>query len=133
MFNDSEANGPRFASLADPRITRVGRTLRKLRLDELPQLWNVLRGDLSLVGPRPEQEKFVAQFGEEIPFYADRHLVRPGITGWAQVNSGYAETVDETIEKLKYDLFYVKHMSVWMDLRILLRSVATIVTGSGSR
>jgi len=133
MFNDSEANGPRFASLDDPRITRVGRTLRKLRLDELPQLWNVLRGDLSLVGPRPEQEKFVAQFAEEIPFYADRHLVRPGITGWAQVNSGYAETVDETIEKLKYDLFYVKHMSVWMDLRILLRSVATIVTGSGSR
>jgi len=92
-----------------------------------------LRGDLSLVGPRPEQEKFVEEFTREIPFYADRHLVRPGITGWAQVNFGYAETVDQTIEKLKYDLFYVKHMSVWMDLRILLRSVATVLTGSGSR
>ncbi len=133
MINDSEAEGPRFASLDDPRITPVGRFLRKLRLDELPQLWNVLRGDLSLVGPRPEQEKFVEQFAREIPFYADRHLVRPGITGWAQVNHGYAETIDETIEKLKYDLFYVKHMSVWMDLRILLRSVATVITGSGSR
>ena len=133
MFDDSEAEGPRFASLDDPRITPLGRLLRKLRLDELPQLWNVLRGDLSLVGPRPEQEKFVEQFTREIPFYADRHLVRPGITGWAQVNFGYAETVDQTIEKLKYDLFYVKHMSVWMDLRILLRSVATVLTGSGSR
>jgi lipopolysaccharide/colanic/teichoic acid biosynthesis glycosyltransferase len=133
MFDDSETEGPRFASLDDPRITPVGRLLRKLRLDELPQLWNVLRGDLSLVGPRPEQEKFVEEFTREIPFYADRHLVRPGITGWAQVNFGYAETVDQTIEKLKYDLFYVKHMSVWMDLRILLRSVATVLTGSGSR
>ncbi len=100
MFNDSEAEGPRFASLDDPRITPVGRLLRKLRLDELPQLWNVMRGDLSLVGPRPEQERFVEQFSREIPFYADRHLVRPGITGWAQVNLGYAETVDLTIEKL---------------------------------
>ncbi len=133
MFDDSEAEGPRFASLDDPRITPLGRLLRKLRLDELPQLWNVLRGDLSLVGPRPEQEKFVEEFTREIPFYADRHLVRPGITGWAQVNFGYAETVDQTIEKLKYDLFYVKHMSVWMDLRILLRSVTTVLTGSGSR
>ena len=133
MFNDSEHEGPRFASLDDPRITPIGRLLRKLRLDELPQLWNVLRGDLSLVGPRPEQEKFVEEFTSEIPFYADRHLVRPGITGWAQVNFGYAETIDQTIEKLKYDLFYVKHMSVWMDLRILLRSVATVLTGSGSR
>jgi lipopolysaccharide/colanic/teichoic acid biosynthesis glycosyltransferase len=133
MYNDSEVAGPQFATLDDPRITRVGHWLRKLRLDELPQLWNVLRGDLSLVGPRPEQEKFVADFVRDIPFYGDRHLVRPGITGWAQVNSGYAENVEETIEKLKYDLFYIKHMSVWMDLRILLRSVATVVTGSGSR
>ena len=133
MYVNSETAGPRFASLDDPRITPVGRFLRKLRLDELPQLWNVLRGDLSLVGPRPEQEKFVGEFSEEIPFYSDRHLVRPGITGWAQVNFGYAETVEETREKLKYDLFYIKHMSVWMDLRILLRSVATVLTGSGSR
>ncbi len=133
MFNDSEATGPRFASLDDPRITPLGRFLRKLRLDELPQLWNVIRGDLSLVGPRPEQEKFVEQFAREIPFYTDRHLVRPGITGWAQVNYGYAETTDQTVEKLKYDLFYVKHMSVWMDVRIVLRSVATVLTGSGSR
>ena len=133
MDVNSESDGPRFASLDDPRITPVGRYLRKLRLDELPQLWNVLRGDLSLVGPRPEQERFVGEFSEEIPFYSDRHLVRPGITGWAQVNFGYAETVDETREKLKYDLFYIKHMSVWMDLRILLRSVATVLTGSGSR
>ncbi len=133
MYLNSETEGPRFASLDDPRITPVGRLLRRLRLDEVPQLWNVLRGDLSLVGPRPEQQKFVAEFADQIPFYLDRHLVRPGITGWSQVNLGYAETVEETIEKLKYDLFYIKHMSVWMDLRILLRSVATVLTGSGSR
>ncbi len=133
MYLNSETEGPRFASLDDPRITPVGRLLRRLRLDEVPQLWNVIRGDLSLVGPRPEQQKFVAEFADQIPFYLDRHLVRPGITGWAQVNLGYAETVEETIEKLKYDLFYIKHMSVWMDLRILLRSVATVLTGSGSR
>ena len=133
MYVNSESEGPRFASLDDPRITPVGRFLRKFRLDELPQLWNVLRGDLSLVGPRPERESFVEEFIREIPFYSDRHLVRPGITGWAQVNFAYAETVDQTREKLKYDLFYIKHMSVWMDMRILLRSVATVITGSGSR
>jgi len=133
MYVDSEAEGPQLATDDDPRVTPVGRWLRKLRIDELPQLWNVLKGELSLVGPRPEQPEFVDRFTKDIPFYADRHLVRPGITGWAQVNSGYANSVAETVEKLKYDLFYIKHMSVWMDLRILLRSFSTVATGQGSR
>jgi len=127
---DQEA---RFAAPGDDRLTRIGRGLRRLHLDELPQLWNSLRGDLSLVGPRPEQEPFVAEFSESIPFYGHRHLVRPGITGWAQVNFGYADNKAETVEKLSYDLYYVKHVSVWLDLEILGRSVWTVLSGYGSR
>jgi lipopolysaccharide/colanic/teichoic acid biosynthesis glycosyltransferase len=96
-------------------------------------LWNVLRGDLSLVGPRPEQEPFVRGFSESIPFYMHRHLVRPGLTGWAQVNFGYADNEADTVEKLSFDLYYVKHLSVWLDLEILGRSVWTVVSGFGAR
>jgi lipopolysaccharide/colanic/teichoic acid biosynthesis glycosyltransferase len=123
----------RFASADDERLTRVGRIMRRVRIDELPQLWNVLLGDLSLVGPRPEQGPFSERFSETIPFYSHRHLVRPGITGWAQVNFGYADNEADTIEKLSYDLFYVKHMSPWLDLEILGRSVWTVLSGFGAR
>jgi lipopolysaccharide/colanic/teichoic acid biosynthesis glycosyltransferase len=107
--------------------------LRKVRLDELPQLWNVLKGDLSLVGPRPEQPEFVAQFARSIPFYEHRHLIRPGLTGWAQVNYGYADDEADTIEKLTFDLYYVKHMSPWLDLNILGRSIWTVLSGFGAQ
>jgi lipopolysaccharide/colanic/teichoic acid biosynthesis glycosyltransferase len=130
-------NGPadkaRFAAREDDRLTRVGRVLRRLRVDELPQLWNVLKGDLSLVGPRPEQRPFVERFADTIPFYTHRHLVRPGITGWAQVNFGYADNEADTVEKLSYDLFYVKHLSPWLDLEVLGRSVWTVLSGFGAR
>jgi len=130
--NDGEKKAL-FAAAGDDRLTRVGRILRRLRVDELPQLWNVLRGDLSMVGPRPEQAPFVERFSETIPFYSHRHLVRPGLTGWAQVNFGYADSEADTIEKLSYDLYYVKHVSMWLDLEVVGRSVWTILSGFGAR
>ena len=122
-----------FAAKRDNRLTRVGKVLRRFRSDELPQLWNVLKGDLSLVGPRPEQGPFVDRFSNTIPFYTHRHLVRPGITGWAQVNFGYADSQADTVEKLLYDLYYIKHVSPWLDLEVLGRSVWTILSGFGAR
>lgn len=133
MIENAERNGPQFAQPNDPRLTRVGGFLRKSRLDEIPQLWNVLIGDLSLVGPRPERPVFVERFSATIPFYDSRHLIRPGVTGWAQVNFGYADGDADTIEKLTYDLYYVKHSSVWFDLHILGSSVWTVLTGFGAR
>jgi lipopolysaccharide/colanic/teichoic acid biosynthesis glycosyltransferase len=133
MGEDAESNGPSFASERDDRLIRGGRFLRKSRLDEIPQLWNVLKGDMSLVGPRAEQVPFVDVFTQQIPFYAHRHLVRPGITGWAQVSYGYADDEADTIEKLTYDLYYIKHMSPVMDLRVLWKSVWTVLTGFGAR
>jgi len=126
-------DGPSFARLGDDRLTRLGKVLRPIRLDELPQLWNIVRGDLSIVGPRPEQGPFVDRFSETIPFYTHRHLVRPGLTGWAQVNFGYADSEADTVEKLSYDLYYVKHVSPWLDLEILGRSVWTVISGFGAR
>jgi lipopolysaccharide/colanic/teichoic acid biosynthesis glycosyltransferase len=133
MGEDAESNGPSFASEKDERLIVGGRFLRKSRLDEIPQLWNVLKGDMSLVGPRAEQVPFADVFTQQIPFYAHRHLVRPGITGWAQVNYGYADDQADTIEKLTYDLYYIKHMSPVMDLRVLWKSVWTVMTGFGAR
>jgi exopolysaccharide biosynthesis polyprenyl glycosylphosphotransferase len=133
MDKDAEIDGPKFASIDDPRLTRTGRVLRKTRMDEVPQLWNVLKGDLSLVGPRPERPIFVDEFSRTIPYYADRLLIRPGVTGWAQVNYGYADDEAETIEKLTYDLYYVKHSSLWLDLQILGKSMWTVLTGFGAR
>ena len=124
---------PQFASERDPRITRLGAFLRKSRLDEIPQLWNVLRGDMSLIGPRPEQSAFVAQFAREIPSYPYRHLVRPGLTGWAQVQQGYAASTQETRVKLSFDLYYVTHYSLSMDLLILAKTLRTVFTGRGAR
>lgn len=133
MYLDAEKDGAQFAIEDDPRLIRGGSFLRKSRLDEIPQLWNVLRGDMSLVGPRAEQVPFVDEFRKEIPFYDHRHMVRPGMTGWAQVNYGYADDQVETIEKLTYDLYYIKHMSPVMDLRIFAKSVWTVLTGAGAR
>jgi exopolysaccharide biosynthesis polyprenyl glycosylphosphotransferase len=133
MIVDADKDGPRFTTPGDPRITRLGRFLRTTRLDEVPQLMNVLRGDLALVGPRAEQVAFAEGFQRSIPFYRYRHLVRPGITGWAQVNSGYADSLDDTIVKLTYDLYYVRHMSPWLDLAVLGKSILTVVSGRGAQ
>ncbi len=133
MKPTTEDAEPAFAVEGDDRVTRVGRFIRQYRLDELPQLWNVLRGEMSLIGPRPEQVGFVASFERELPLYALRHLVRPGITGWAQVNQGYAANTDETRVKLEHDLYYVKHLSFWLDMLIVVRTLRTMATGFGSR
>jgi exopolysaccharide biosynthesis polyprenyl glycosylphosphotransferase len=133
MVVDAERGGPRFAAKGDDRLTRVGRWLRRIRMDEIPQLWNVLKGDLSLVGPRPERPMFTERFGRTIPFYGYRHLIRPGLTGWAQVNYGYADGDADTIDKLTYDLYYIKHMSPWLDLDVLGKSIWTVLSGFGAR
>lgn len=133
MVVDAEQDGPQFASTNDPRTTLLGRLLRRTRLDEIPQLWNVVLGDLALVGPRPERPVFVEEFSHAIPFYNTRHLVRPGITGWAQVHSGYGDGVEDALDKLTYDLYYVKHSSLWLDMEILGKTVWTVLTGDGSR
>jgi lipopolysaccharide/colanic/teichoic acid biosynthesis glycosyltransferase len=133
MFLGADDEGPQFTAPDDPRVTRIGRFLRMTRLDEIPQLINVLRGETALVGPRAEQVAFAQQFERLIPFYRYRHLVRPGITGWAQVHSGYADDVTDTIEKLTYDLYYIRHMSPWLDLTILGKTLATVLKRSGAQ
>ena len=133
MVENAEMNGPRFATVGDQRITGVGKWLRRFRADEIPQLWNVLKGDLSLVGPRPERPVFTERFSASIPFYGYRHLTRPGVTGWAQVNYGYADDEADAIDKLTYDLYYVKHMSPWLDVQILGRSIWTVLSGFGAQ
>lgn len=133
MRTDAESDGAVFASQGDPRVTRIGALLRKFRFDELPQFWNVVKGDMSIIGPRPEQLDFVQEFCETIPLYELRHWVPPGITGWAQVTQGYAAGCEETRVKLSYDLFYVKYCSLMLDLSIVFRTCRTILTGFGSR
>ena len=133
MQTDAESNGDAFATTDDRRVTKTGRFLRQYRLDEIPQLWNVLRGEMSVIGPRPEQLSFAQQFAADIPLYDHRHSVAPGITGWAQVNDGYAASVDETRSKLRHDFFYVKHCSLHLDVLIVWRTIITVMTGFGSR
>jgi sugar transferase (PEP-CTERM system associated) len=134
MRTDAEKDGkPRWASANDDRITRVGHIIRRLRIDELPQLFNVLRGDMSLVGPRPERPFFVEQLTQEIPFYAVRHSVKPGVTGWAQVRYAYGATVEDSQEKLQYDLYYVKNHTLFLDLVVLIETVGVVLTGRGAR
>jgi sugar transferase (PEP-CTERM system associated) len=134
MRADAEADiGPSWAKDDDPRITRVGHFLRLSRLDEIPQLWNVLRGDMSLVGPRPERPEFVRALNQEIPYYYLRHSIRPGITGWAQICFRYGSSVEDAKEKLRYDLFYIKNMSAGLDLLIFVRTIKTILLGRGAR
>ncbi len=133
MRQDAEANGAVWATKNDSRVTSLGRFMRKTRLDEIPQLWNVLRGEMGFVGPRPERPEFVEWLNAEIPFYELRHIIRPGITGWAQVRYRYGASLEETKQKLEYDLYYVKHLSVGLDLLIMFETIKTIVLRRGAQ
>lgn len=133
MFNNAEDAGPQWASDGDNRITLVGKWIRKFRIDELPQAINVLRGEMSIVGPRPERPEFVSMLEEQIPFYGLRHSVRPGITGWAQVKYQYGASVEETKTKLEFDLFYIKHLSVMLDLAVLFETMKVMISGRGAK
>ena len=134
MRTDAEKDGkPQWAQAGDTRITRVGRIIRRLRIDELPQLFTVLAGDMSLVGPRPERPFFVDTLTQEIPYYAVRLSVKPGLTGWAQVRYHYGATMEDSAEKLQYDLYYVKNHTWFLDLVVLFETVAVVLTGKGAQ
>jgi sugar transferase (PEP-CTERM system associated) len=133
MRIDAEQGTPIWATSHDTRVTRVGRFIRLTRLDELPQFWNVLRGEMSFVGPRPERLFFVQQLAESIPFYMARHAVRPGVTGWAQVRYRYGASVEDALEKLRYDLYYIKHRSLVFDLTILVDTIKVMVCRKGAQ
>jgi sugar transferase (PEP-CTERM system associated) len=133
MRSDAEKSGPMWAKSGDSRVTRVGRFIRLTRLDELPQLINVLRGDMSFVGPRPERPYFVQQLTAQIPFYAERHAVKPGVTGWAQVRYRYGSSIEDAMEKLRYDLYYIKHLSIAFDLTIVVDTVKVILCAKGAQ
>jgi lipopolysaccharide/colanic/teichoic acid biosynthesis glycosyltransferase len=133
MRIDAEANGPVWAGENDPRVTRVGRIIRKLRIDELPQFFNILRGEMSLIGPRPERPTFVKQLEELIPYYSERHLVKPGLTGWAQVCYPYGASFDDAREKHQYDLYYIKNQSPLLDAIIVLETARVVLFGRLSR
>ena len=130
MRQNAERNGPQWAGPTDARVTRVGKFLRRTRLDEVPQFWNILNGEMSLVGPRPERPEFVEQLAREIPFYNQRHLVKPGLTGWAQINYPYGASTRDSLNKLKYDLFYIKNASIGLDLQIILRTISVAMKGA---
>ena len=133
MRQDAEAKtGAVWARVGDARVTPIGRFLRRMRLDELPQLWNVLIGEMSLVGPRPERPEFVSDLTRNIPFYGQRHAVKPGLTGWAQVRYNYGASTEDAMRKLQYDLFYIKHLSLWLDINIILRTVKIVLLGRGA-
>lgn len=132
MSLEAEKNGARWSTKGDLRITKMGNILRKSRLDELPQLWNILKGEMSLVGPRPERPEMIASELEgHIPFYSLRHLVAPGVTGWAQVSFRYGSSQEDSLTKLQYDLYYVKNQSIWLDLKIILKTIKSVLTGAG--
>jgi len=133
MRSDAERGTPIWATDDDDRVTRIGRFLRLSRLDEMPQLWNVLRGDMSFVGPRPERPFFVEQLAEVIPYYRQRHAVKPGVTGWAQVKYRYGSSIEDAREKLRYDLYYIKHLSIVFDLTIVFDTVKVIVSAKGAK
>jgi len=133
MRNDAEENGPKRAAINDDRITRVGRFIRKYRLDEIPQMINVLKGDMSFIGPRPERPIFVDKFAKEIPYYPQRHVVKPGISGWAQIRYPYGASKEDALEKLKYDLYYIRHFSIFFDISIILETGKVVLLGKGSR
>jgi len=134
MYVDAEARtGAVWATKDDPRVTKVGRWLRRLRIDELPQLWNVLRGEMAIVGPRPERPEFVKVLAEKIPYYRQRHCLKPGITGWAQINHKYGDTIEDTVVKLEYDLYYIKHLSVALDLYIIFHTLKTMLRLRGAQ
>ena len=131
MTTDAEKDGPQWASKNDNRVTKFGKIMRATRIDELPQLWNVLRGEMSFVGPRPEREFFIQQLEKEIPYYNLRHTVKPGLTGWAQVMYPYGASVEDAYRKLQYDLYYIKHHSIPFDVKVLLKTVTIVIFGKG--
>jgi len=133
MRIDAEAGGAQWASKEDPRITRIGRIIRKLRIDELPQAWTVLKGEMSFVGPRPERPEFVDDLEDKLPFYAERHMVKPGITGWAQINYPYGASIEDSRHKLEYDLYYAKNYTPFLDLLILLQTLRVVLWNEGAR
>jgi exopolysaccharide biosynthesis polyprenyl glycosylphosphotransferase len=134
MCEDAEENGsPQWASINDDRVTRVGALIRKTRIDELPQLFNVLKGEMSLCGPRPERPQFVKQLKAQLPYYDARHRVRPGVTGWAQVNFKYAGSLEDSKVKLEHDLYYIKHYSIFLDLIIILQTIRVVLWSEGGR
>jgi lipopolysaccharide/colanic/teichoic acid biosynthesis glycosyltransferase len=134
MRQDAEVAGqPVWASENDPRITRVGRIIRKLRIDELPQVWTVLKGEMSFVGPRPERPQFVNDLETNLPFYAERHVIKPGITGWAQINYPYGASLEDARHKLEYDLYYAKNYTPFLDILILLQTVRVLLWPDGAR
>lgn len=133
MRVDAEKDGPVWAKTDDDRMTRVGRIIRKIRVDEIPQFWNILRGDMSFVGPRPERPHFVAQLATEIPYYEQRHLIPPGLTGWAQIKYAYGASIEDAKQKLQYDLYYIKNQSLALDAVIMFETIKTILFGRGGR
>jgi lipopolysaccharide/colanic/teichoic acid biosynthesis glycosyltransferase len=133
MRTDAEKTGAQFAQENDPRVTRVGKFIRKSRLDELPQLWNVLRGDMSMVGPRPERPVFIEQLEQQVPFFKQRLYVKPGVTGHAQVRCRYGASTDDMVEKLQYDLYYIKSYNMLFDLSIMLDTVKVVLLRIGAR
>jgi len=132
MRADAEKNGAMWATQTDPRITSVGKLIRKCRIDELPQLVNVIRGEMSLIGPRPERPVFVEELERQIQYYGQRHLIKPGLTGWAQVRYRYGSSIEDAREKLRYDLYYIKNQSPWLDALILLETVRIVLFGRGA-
>jgi sugar transferase (PEP-CTERM system associated) len=134
MRQDAEVDGKEvWAAEDDPRITRVGRVIRKMRIDELPQLWTVLKGEMSFVGPRPERPAFVTELSKKIPYYAERHVVKPGITGWAQINFPYGASIDDARQKLEYDLYYAKNYTPFLDVVIILQTIRVVMFPEGAR
>jgi sugar transferase (PEP-CTERM system associated) len=133
MRLDAEAGGAQWAAKEDPRVTRIGRIIRKLRIDELPQAWTVLKGEMSFVGPRPERPEFVDDLEDKLPFYAERHMVKPGITGWAQINYPYGASIEDSRHKLEYDLYYAKNYTPFLDLLILLQTLRVVLWNEGAR
>ncbi|MED3931012.1 exopolysaccharide biosynthesis polyprenyl glycosylphosphotransferase [Priestia megaterium] len=130
MYSDAEKNGAQWAVKNDSRVTKVGKLIRQTRIDELPQLWNVLKGDMSIVGPRPERAVFIEEFQKTVPAFSQRLAVKPGLTGWAQINGGYELT---PAEKLELDLYYIQHTNIRFDMKIMIKTLRVIVTGDGSR
>src|SRR5213075_1807984 len=133
MRVDAEKEGPVWATSGDDRATRVGRVIRKIRVDEIPQFWNILRGEMNFVGPRPERPHFVSQLSDEISYYEQRHLIAPGLTGWAQIKYPYGASIEDARQKLQYDLYYIKNQSLVLDAIILFETVKTILFGRGAR
>jgi sugar transferase (PEP-CTERM system associated) len=133
MRTDAEINGAQFAQANDPRVTRIGRFIRKVRIDELPQTWSVLKGEMSFVGPRPERPQFVSELEQQLAFYAERHMVKPGITGWAQINYPYGANLEDSRHKLEYDLYYAKNYTPFLDLLILLQTLRVVLWSEGAR